>query len=39
MMNVSPRRLKPLLILRHLRRGSKPRPFKTGSQVEFFRSL
>ena len=36
---VASARLKPLLILRHLRRGSKPRPFKTGSQAEFFRSL
>jgi hypothetical protein len=34
-----PRRLKPLLILRHLRRGSKPRPFKTEPLGEFFSSL
>jgi hypothetical protein len=31
--------LKPLLILRHLRRGSKPRAFKTQPQAEFFSSL
>jgi hypothetical protein len=30
------RRLKPLLILQHLRRGLKPRPFKTGVETEFF---
>jgi hypothetical protein len=34
-----PCRLKPLLILRHLRRGWKPRPFKTEPQAEFFSSL
>jgi hypothetical protein len=31
--------LKPLLILRHLRRGWKPRAFKTQPQAEFFSSL
>jgi len=34
-----PQRLKPPLISRHLRRGSKPRPFKTRTRLEFFRSL
>ena len=34
-----PRRLKPLLISRHLRRGSKPRPFKTEPRGEFFSGL
>jgi len=28
-----PQRLKPLLIVRHLRRGWKPRPFKTGPRI------
>jgi hypothetical protein len=32
-------RLKPLLILQHLRRDWKPRPFKTQPQAEFFSSL
>jgi hypothetical protein len=27
------------LILRHLRRGSKPHPFQTGPEAEFFSSL
>jgi len=36
---MQPRRLKPRLILLHLRRGLKPRPFKTESPFEFFSSL
>ena len=34
-----PQRLKPRLILLHLRRGLKPRPFRTGSPFKFSRSL
>lgn len=36
---MSPRRRKPLLILLHLRSGSKPRSFKTDTPPEFFSSL
>jgi hypothetical protein len=34
----SPRRLKPPLILLHLRRGWKPRPFKASIESDFFRN-
>src|SRR5271166_5069232 len=39
MTRAAPQRLKPPSILRCLRRGWKPRPFKTESEPEFFRNL
>src|SRR5208337_1015513 len=38
-MHRPPQRLKPRLILLYLRRGSKPRPFKTEAPIEFLSSL